>query len=189
MTRPSGGYSNPPSNAETAAARVSFRRMVGRGEGDRPDGLLALTLLSLLVSGVAALFAAGAYEGGLLCSVDKHVGGANIPTAASLVGTVALAGSVIAVLVRNRPYLMLGNLVLASAGLLAGVVLVALSADSRITRECFMSSAETSTWHFEYTAVIWGLAMLLLLSQGRRLLRSEIASKLSVKGRHVEPTA
>jgi hypothetical protein len=52
-----------------------------------------------------------------------------------------------------------------------------------------MSSAETSTWHFEYTAVIWGLAMLLLLSQGRRLLRSEIASKLSVKGRHVEPTA
>jgi hypothetical protein len=159
---------------EPAMPQGRLERLFRLADGDRPPGLLALSLLSIFAAGATAIVLAYQSGGQLFCTVTKRLSGSDIEVAAYVVMSVCFVAFVVSILVRAMPRLFALNLFFAAIALLSGILLVASdSAVSRSVQSCsLIGPAYTSTVsnHVSYVYVVWGIATGILLLQLRRAI-------------------
>jgi hypothetical protein len=144
------------------------------GDDERPPRQLALSLLSIVVSGVVGFGMLLTTSSGLFCSTLARPSGANVASAGKILLFAGIAGILATVVVRNhaRPLsaVLLGEA--AFLGLAIGFV-ARDSATVTMTEDCglFEDNVSTSTHHLEAAYVLLGLAIIVLVVQAFRGLR------------------
>jgi hypothetical protein len=147
-------------------------RWFSQAADDRPHAQLSSSLIAMLAAtGVALAALVETRFGGIFCTVDARLAGANIQRALDIVIVAGLVGSGAAILARNRPRLRVLNLLFAAAALVGGVVLVAV--DSGVSKEIttcsfFGTSTSVKTHNVFYLYFIWIPALVTIAVQAAR---------------------
>jgi hypothetical protein len=145
--------------AERSSTEVSEAKKVGGGLL-KPRGVVALSLLSILVAIGAAAAMLLYLTTPDFCSVGTLRHGANIKHAAELVLVVGLAELVMIIFARHRQVLLSYVLFFAAATLGAAVLLVALDSATYVARlSGYFLGPCSGTWarHVGYLYFLWGV--------------------------------
>jgi hypothetical protein len=145
----------------------------------RPAQLGVLSML--LVGGAALAGFVGVLNETLFCT-GGVIRGANIETALGVAFFGGLAGAVVIALARRSGYLLAVALFLGAAVPVAALALVAADSATFIqdNGHCgFFSGTGTSTGHFGYLYVLWGVPLVVLLFAAGWALRNARRSSSS----------
>ena len=146
----------------------------------RPAQLGVLSML--FVSGVALYVASGPFLDLTFSCTGGVIRGANIETALGVAFFGGLAGAVVIALARRSGYLLAVALFLGAAVPVAALALVAADSATFIqdNGHCgFSSGTGTSTGHFGYLYVLWGVPLIVLLFAAGWALRNARRSSSS----------